>query len=137
MTISRKNIAEVCEEIIWIYAKSNCSLEKRLGNINKQEHVVQESNKTKSDLQVKHQESFLQDPTTQSNQNLQVENQNLRIKLEKILSEKNKENSRLQIRNQKLKQVNQDLTKNLSEKDEEISRLKNRSQNLLAKNQEG
>jgi hypothetical protein len=41
----------------------------------KEKHVAQESKKTKSDLQVKHQTPLLQDTTIQCTQKLQLEGQ--------------------------------------------------------------
>jgi hypothetical protein len=43
--------------------------------IDKKEHVAQELKKTKSDLQVEHQTSLLQDTTVQCTKKLQLEDQ--------------------------------------------------------------
>lgn len=67
------------------------SLNTRIGKKNK-EYVAQELKKTKSDLQVNPQAPLLQGVANQCNQNLQVENQDLRIRLEKSLLEKDEEN---------------------------------------------
>jgi hypothetical protein len=56
----------------------------------KKEHVAQESKKTNSNLQVKHQAPLLQGIAIQCNQKLQLEDQALGIKLKKSLSKKTK-----------------------------------------------